>query len=1001
MRKLGIAVLICIGLLVVAALVAPHVIDVNKYRGQIQAQLEQKLGRKVTLGEMGLGLFPPSFHVNNVVIGEDPRFGGGRPFAQTQELAISVKLLPLLHKDVQVRSLELVRPQIELVRDAQGKWNFATLGQAPAPGATSTPPAAPSKPSPEPSKPEPGKAQPSGTEISLANLSIRDGQVGITDLQKRQPRAVYDHIDLSLNDFAPDKQFSLKAAAHLPGSGKQLVGIQGTAGPVQQSNMMNTQFNGKLNLEQVSISAVQKFMNSQALSGVEALVSGDANVRNENGNVASRGIIRLENPQINKINVGYPITLDYDVADDLNRDFIQIKKADLKLGATPLTLSGTLDARPTPSQLDVKLTASRASIAEAARLASAFGVAFGQGMNVTGSLDADVQARGPATKPAMNGRISLRDVSVSGKDLPQPVKVADLQLTLTPDAIRSNDFSATSGSTTVNVNFVLSQYTSDKPGLNAGLRAGNARVGELLSMARAYGVTAVEGISGDGLLNLDARAQGPAKNLSALIFSGTGKLQNASIKLPSLTAPVQVRNADLRFSQNSAVLSNLNAGLGQTNATGGLTLKDFSAPQVQFNLNADKVNVSELQQMMATPPASPARASSGGFWQLTPRAEAQSVARSQPSMLSKMTGAGTVSIGTVQYDELLLNNAHSNVTLDRGIIRLNPITADVYGGKENGNVTIDMRPAQPVYAVNLKTDKVDANKLISSVSSLKQALYGLLTANVNATFSSTTADSIARSLNGTLDMNLLNGKLMNVDLLHQLASVGKFVGGLPTVPQGFTNLMQLSGNFDIKNGVAQTNNLKAVIDGGTLAANGLVNLADQSLNMHVTAVLNKALSDKVGGTQVGGFMNTALANNQGELVIPVIVTGTFHQMQFAPDVEQIARMKLQNLLPTSKNPGVLGSILGNKGQNGTGQQKGGLGGILGALGGEQQNQQQNQSQGVSGNQGQTQPQTTQQPPQQKQNPVGDILNQVLGKKKKEQQPPPQQQSPPPAQNPPQ
>ena len=92
-----------------------------------------------------------------------------------------------------------------------------------------------------------------------------------------------------------------------------------------------------------------------------------------------------------------------------------------------------------------------------------------------------------------------------------------------------------------------------------------------------------------------------------------------------------------------------------------------------------------------------------------------------------------------------------------------------------------------------------------------------------------------------------------------------------------------------------------------LAANGLVNLADQSLNMHVTAVLNKALSQQVGGTQVGGLMNTALANNAGELVIPIILTGNFQHPQVAPDVQAIAQMKLQNLLPTSKNPGALTS----------------------------------------------------------------------------------------------
>ena len=116
---------------------------------------------------------------------------------------------------------------------------------------------------------------------------------------------------------------------------------------------------------------------------------------------------------------------------------------------------------------------------------------------------------------------------------------------------------------------------------------------------------------------------------------------------------------------------------------------------------------------------------------------------------------------------------------------------------------------------------------------------------------------------------------MNVDLLHEVAVAGKFLGGNFAAPKGFTDLSQLTGNFDVKNGVAQTNNLKAVIDGGTMSAAGTVNLADQSLNMHVIAVLNKALSQQVGGTQVGGYMNTALANNQGELVVPVIVTGTF------------------------------------------------------------------------------------------------------------------------------
>src|SRR5689334_17887664 len=129
MRKLGIVAAIIVVLLVAAALIVPHLIDINHYHGQIQSQLEKKLGRQVSLGNMSLSLFPPSFLVENATIAEDPRFASGRPFAAADKLSVSVKFWPLLHKDVEVNSLELVHPHIELVRNAEGAWNFATLGQ--------------------------------------------------------------------------------------------------------------------------------------------------------------------------------------------------------------------------------------------------------------------------------------------------------------------------------------------------------------------------------------------------------------------------------------------------------------------------------------------------------------------------------------------------------------------------------------------------------------------------------------------------------------------------------------------------------------------------------------------------------------------------------------------------------------------------------------------------------------------------------------------------------
>jgi uncharacterized protein involved in outer membrane biogenesis len=387
------------------------------------------------------------------------------------------------------------------------------------------------------------------------------------------------------------------------------------------------------------------------------------------------------------------------------------------------------------------------------------------------------------------------------------------------------------------------------------------------------------------------------------------------------------------------------------------------------------VNVVELQDLTATPP----RQKRASAWVLLPPAYA--AAPPQPGILQRMTGTGTLMAGSILYDQLELNNVRSNVTLDRGIIRLNPVTAQVYGGQQAGSIVLDTRQTPMTVQVASKLSGVDANKLISSMTSLKQTLYGLLSANSQLALRAASSSDLTRSLNGTLSLDLAKGRIVGIDLLHQLASVGKFLRTGQQAQQPFTDLLRLTGAFNIRNGLAQTNNLQAVINGGTLGATGAVNLVDQGLNLHLTAVLSKALTQQVGGTSIGGFMNTALQNNRGEMVIPVIVTGTFQRPIFAPDVQKIAQMKLQHALPTLNNPGVGGALGAILGQGASGQQKG-VGGILGQITGQQQQPAAPQKPG--------QPNQTQQNQQnQNANPLADALNQIIGGKKKQQPQQPQ------------
>ncbi|MGH9521661.1 MAG: AsmA family protein, partial [Terriglobales bacterium] len=601
MRKLVIAVAIILALIIAVLVIVPLVVDANQYHGVVQAQLQKALGRPVSFGQMHFSLTPPSLKLDDLKIGESPRFGQGQ-FATAHSVDVSVKLWPLIHKQVDIRSLSLDQPQVQLIKDAKGVWNFSTLGSseaAPPSGtaANTTPPATAGNTA----KPSAGNAPSSsgsGNTLALGKLAITNGQVTIED-RTTNSRATYNNIDLTLNNFAPGKPFSFDAALHLPGSGNEALKLSGTAGPMADQ-VTNTPFDGQLEFDQVSIASLEK-LSGTSMKGTSGTLTGKMSARNQQGTLAAEGSLRLTDGTINNVKLDYPVTLDFKANDQLQPDRIHIDNASLHLGPTPISIAGDVNAGSTPAQLALKLALKNADIQEVARLASSFGVAVAPGMQVSGGIDADLRANGPANAPALNGTLNASNVRVSGSGLKQPVSVNSLALTMTPDEIRSAPFTATTGGTNLAVQFALSKYTSPSPVIDATIRTANSQLSELLAMARAYGVSAVEGMDGTGTINLDLHAAGPIKNASALQLSGSGKIANASIKTPSLTQPVNVRNADLRFTSNSMTMQNLAASVGHTNATGNMTVQNFSAPRLQFTLHADKVNVAELQQLTATP----------------------------------------------------------------------------------------------------------------------------------------------------------------------------------------------------------------------------------------------------------------------------------------------------------------------------------------------------------------------------------------------------------------
>jgi len=884
MRRAAIIVAIVVVLVVAAGLALPYLFDVNRYHDRIQAEIEKRLGRQTSLGAMRLSLFPFAIRVQGATIAEDPSFGEGKVFARTEELYVRADLLPLLRGDVRLRALELERPQIEVVRNAGGVWNFASLGQA-------FPAKAPPGSTPE----EQARAQqqrnqqgPSPQDFTLDRLRIRNGQVAITDYLKQRPRTLYDHIDLAIVDYRPGQAFPVTLAAHFPGTGKQTARLNGTIGPIAENDALLTPFDGKLNLEEVSLAALQRFLNADALPDVDGTASGEATVKSVAGVLAASGSLHVEQGRVRAVDLGYPVAADYELQAELNGGVIRINKGTLKLGTTPLSVTGVINTSLSPVQIDVRVWTPDAPIQDLARLASAFGVAFDSGVHVEGRVQADVQAKGAVAHPLLNGSLTAKSLTITGRGMKRPAQVQGLQLTMTPEAVRSNDFAATAAGTTIAMQFSLTQYTTANPQVQANLRANGAQIDDVLNLVRASGAQFFEGTNGTGRESLDLHAAGAFKNAAALTLSGTGMLENAKFTVPSLSAPVTVSHADLHFAKDAAVLQDFAGAIGDANATGTVTVHNSAAPQLEFAFAVDRLNLNQFSSFFRT--TSDARTS-------TP---------------VRMSGHGKVTIDTVQYDQVVMTNAKIEATLDRGLLRLAPFTAEVDGGVQTGSIIIDTRTSPTQYAVNTRLDRVDANKLLSTTTSLKQVLFGTLAANANTAFTAGSSyDQLARSLNGNVALDLRNGKIANMDLWYEIATVGRFLSTGQKM-QPFTELRSLTGNFNIQNGVARTTDLKAVLDGATVVSAGTVGLADQSLNLRAVAVLSRERSQQVGGSGIAGFMMTALADRNGQLILPVIISGTLSNPQFTPDLQRVAEMKLQQTIsdPLGTAGGILGTIFG-------------------------------------------------------------------------------------------
>jgi AsmA protein len=254
-RLILIAVGAIVVLLVLAAVSLPLFLNADNFRTRIEATLTKSLGRKVTIGKLDLSVWSGGMVAEKVVVADDPRFSA-QPFIQADTVKIKIDMMPLLlHREVQIRGFALQAPKIQLLRAADGTWNYSTIGSA---GGKS--------------------AQDADTKQTFPNLTV--GQINIENGQitvgsgpgnggASAPVRTYEQVNLEVKNFGFANSFPFTVSAHLPADGT--VTANGTAGPVNQQDASTTPFSGHLEIKHLDPLAAG-FVD--ATDGVTGLIDG-------------------------------------------------------------------------------------------------------------------------------------------------------------------------------------------------------------------------------------------------------------------------------------------------------------------------------------------------------------------------------------------------------------------------------------------------------------------------------------------------------------------------------------------------------------------------------------------------------------------------------------------------------------------------------------------------------------------------------------------------------
>jgi AsmA protein len=391
--------LVVIGLLLILVLALPFLVDVNRFKPELQTDIGTALGRKVDVGNIKLAIFSGGVALDDLAISDDPAFSSS-PFLKAKEVTVGVNLIPLIFsKKLEVRSFEVVDPEVSLWRNSAGVWNYSSMGGSSA-------------------KAKPKSDDSSNSNLTVGKLIITNGKVTVGTVGSKAKPLVYQEVNVEATDISTTAQFPFKFTAKDPANGA--VKVEGKAGPIDATDASLTPLNAKIDVGHLDLGASGGFLSPG--SGVGGLLDFSGTLNSDGHQFTSKGTVKTTKLKL-VANGGpsqVPVNVDYDTAYDLKRQSGNLNQGDIHVGKALARLTGAYNIAGPEATLQMKMKGQAMPVGDLEGVLPAIGVTLPTGAKLEGgTLEADLGISGPVSKLVIVGPINLSNSKLAGFNLKQ------------------------------------------------------------------------------------------------------------------------------------------------------------------------------------------------------------------------------------------------------------------------------------------------------------------------------------------------------------------------------------------------------------------------------------------------------------------------------------------------------------------------------------------------------------------------------------------------------